>query len=93
MSDLREKRVELILQQLEELPTLPAIALRVLEVTSSDDSSASDVVKLITSDQSLTARVLQLVHRSETGVRGDVNTVERPVVRARDLLELIARLR
>ena len=57
MSDQREKRVELILQQLEELPTLPAIALRVLEVTGSDESSAQDVVSLITSDQSLTARI------------------------------------
>ena len=27
----REKRVELILQQLEELPTLPAVAVKVLE--------------------------------------------------------------
>ena len=51
-----------------------------LEVTGSDDSSAKDVVGLISSDQSLTARVLQLVHRSELGVRGDVNTVERAVV-------------
>ena len=34
MSDLREKRVELILQQLEELPTLPGIALKVLEATA-----------------------------------------------------------
>lgn len=80
MSDLQAKRVELILQQLEELPTLPAIALKVLEATSSEDSSAADVVQLITSDVSLTARVLQLVHRSEMGVRGTVNTVERAVV-------------
>src|SRR3954451_15909936 len=80
MSDLREKRVELILQQLEELPTLPAIALRVLEATGSEDTSATDVVKLISLDQSLTARILQLVHRSETGVRGNVSTVERAVV-------------
>src|SRR5882757_7718060 len=51
---LREKRVELILQQLEELPTLPAVAIRVLEATSADDTSARDVVALIASDQSLT---------------------------------------
>ncbi|HMB95348.1 MAG TPA: HDOD domain-containing protein [Tepidisphaeraceae bacterium] len=80
MSDLREKRVELILQQLDELPTLPAIALKVLEVTGSNDSSAADVVRLITSDQSLTARVLQLVHRADVGVRGEVSTVERAIL-------------
>jgi len=80
MSDLREKRVELILQQLEELPTLPAVAVRVLEVTSNDTSSAREVVDLIASDPALTARILQLVHRADAGVRGEVNSVERAVV-------------
>src|SRR5437762_6892214 len=80
MSDMREKRVELILQQLEELPTLPAVAVRVLEVTGNDDSSAKEVVALISSDQSLTTRILQLLHRADTGVRGDIDTVDRAVV-------------
>src|SRR5262245_51479388 len=80
MPDLREKRVELILQQLEDLPTLPAVAVRVLEVTSSESSDASEVVKLIQSDPSLTARILQLVHRADSGVRGEVTSVERAVV-------------
>src|SRR5882672_7952970 len=77
---LREKRVELILQQLEELPTLPAVAVRVLEATGSDDTAAREVVDLISNDQSLTTRILQLLHRAGTGVRSDVDTVERAVV-------------
>lgn len=79
MPDLREKRVDLILQQLEELPTLPSVAVRVLEVTSSSESSAGDVVKLISSDPSLSARILHLVHRADLGVRGDVTSVDRAV--------------
>ena len=80
MSDLREKRVELILQQLEELPTLPAVALRVLEVTRDDGSSAREVVDLITSDPALTSRILQLVHRADLGIRGEIHSVDRAVV-------------
>lgn len=80
MSDVREKRVELILQQLEDLPTLPAVAVRVLEVTSNESSDAQEVVKLIQSDPSLTARILQLVHRADVGVRGEVTSVERAVI-------------
>jgi putative nucleotidyltransferase with HDIG domain len=80
MSDLREKRVDLILQQLEELPTLPAVAMRVLEAASDDLSSARQVVELISSDPALTARILQLVHRADLGVRGEVNSIERAVV-------------
>ena len=59
MTDQREKRLELILQQLEELPTLPDVAVRVLEVTGDEDSSVTDVVKIISNDQSLTTRILQ----------------------------------
>src|SRR5688572_4031087 len=77
--NLREKRVELILQQLEELPTLSTVAVRVLQATGSDDSSLKEVVKLIESDVSLTTRLLQLVHRADVGVRGDVSSVERAV--------------
>lgn len=76
----REKRVELILQQLEELPTLPAVAVKVLEVTNEGaGSSTDDVVRLVGSDPVLTARILQLVHRADLGVRGEVNSVDRAV--------------
>src|SRR5436190_12930507 len=77
---LREKRAELILQQLDELPTLPEVALRVMEITGEDDSSADQVAEIISSDAPLTARVLQLVRRSDSGVKGEVGTVERAVV-------------
>src|SRR4051794_8153719 len=80
MPDLKEKRVELILQQLEELPTLPAVAVRVMEVTGRDDSETTEVVKLIESDPSLTARILQLVHRADVGIAGQITSVERAVV-------------
>src|SRR5215210_5263034 len=77
---MREKRVELILQQLEELPTLPAVALRVLELTGQEESTTDEVVKLIESDPAMTARILQLVHRADVGVSGDVNSIQRAVV-------------
>ena len=80
MADLREKRVELILQQLEELPTLPAVALRVLQVTGDDSSSAKQVVQLISSDPALTARILQLIRRADAGIRGDLTSVDRAVI-------------
>ncbi len=77
---VREKRVELILQQLEELPTLPAIAVRVLELTGTETSTLKEVVDLISADQSLTTRILQLVHSAEAGVRGEVDSVDRAIV-------------
>jgi putative nucleotidyltransferase with HDIG domain len=80
MADLRDKRVELTLQQLEELPTLPAVAVRVLQVMGDDHSSAADVVRLIGSDPALTARILQLTRRADRGVRDEVHSVDRAIV-------------
>jgi HD-like signal output (HDOD) protein len=74
---MQAKRVELILQQLDQLPTLPAVALRVLEVTADTDASLMEVVKLIGSDQSLTTRILQLVHAAATGAGQHVTCSQR----------------
>jgi putative nucleotidyltransferase with HDIG domain len=77
---LQAKRVELILQQLEELPTLPAVAARVLQVASDAEGSVREIVSLIGSDAALTTRILQLVHRAELGVRAETVTLDRAVV-------------
>jgi putative nucleotidyltransferase with HDIG domain len=80
MSDQREKRIDLILQQIEELPTLPTVALRVLEVTGKSSSSANEVVGLISSDPTLSVRILQIVNSASNAVRGGVHSVQRAVV-------------
>jgi signal transduction histidine kinase/HD-like signal output (HDOD) protein len=75
-----DKRSELILQQLDQLPTLPAVAVRVLELTSNERTHAREVVRLIESDPALTTRILRIVHRADGGVRSDLNSIERAVV-------------
>jgi putative nucleotidyltransferase with HDIG domain len=77
---LPAKRVELILRQLEQLPTLPAVALRALQVTGDTDATVMEVVRIISSDQSLTARILHLVRRADLGVREEITSIERAIV-------------
>lgn len=71
-------QVELILSRIESLPTLPAIAGRLLEMTVDDRVGTGQIAALIGSDQSLSARVLSMVRKSSVGV--DVQTVDRAVV-------------
>ena len=73
-------QVELVLRKVEALPTLPAVAARLLALTSSDDASTREVVRLVSSDPALTARVLAMCRSAARGVRGEVATVERAVV-------------
>ena len=71
--------VELILNQLDQLPTLPVVAVRLLSLTTSETTSARDVIKVLEADASLTATILRLVRRADLGVRGEITTVDRAV--------------
>ncbi len=70
---------ELILGHLDRLPTLPAIAARLLAVTTSDQSSIRDAVAIVESDSSLTAAILRMTRRADLGVPTDSLTVAKAV--------------
>lgn len=73
-------RVEMILQRLEGLPTLSPIAVRLLNLSSSDESSIPEITSLVESDPALTAMLLSMCRRASTGLGDAVTTVERAVV-------------
>lgn len=73
------ERLELILNQLDQLPTLPTVVSKLLSVTSSNESCADDVVEILESDAALTASVLRLLQRSDLGVRTQDSNVSRAV--------------
>lgn len=70
--------VELVLAQIESLPTLGVIANRLLEMSLDDRFGTGDLAALIESDQSLSARILSLIRKSNVGT--DVRNVQRAVV-------------
>lgn len=74
------RRIELILRQVDSLPTLPAVATRLLTLTASDDSHIQEVIELVSSDQALTAKILSLCSRAFRGVRREALTIDKAVV-------------
>ncbi len=74
------ERVEMILQRLESLPTLSPIAVRLLALSSSDESTVDEITGLVKSDPALTAMLLSMCRRAGTGLGDAVTTVERAVV-------------
>lgn len=76
----RTLQVELVLQQIDHLPTLSPIAQRVLRLGSAAEADLQDIVRIIQSDPALTGRVLSMCQRAETGLGDRVTTVERAVV-------------
>ncbi len=73
------QHVETILRQIDVLPTLPAIATRLLALTADTETHANQVIELISADPTLTAKVLSLSQRLGRNHRQDVTTVERAV--------------
>ncbi|MFK7790158.1 MAG: HDOD domain-containing protein [Phycisphaeraceae bacterium] len=75
----KPQRIELILRQLDTLPTLPAVAARLLQLTADDLSSTQEVIELVASDPALTAKIISQCTRADKGVRSDVLTIEKAV--------------
>jgi putative nucleotidyltransferase with HDIG domain len=76
----RARQVEMVLDQIESLPTLSPIATRLLSITSRDDAEVSDIVRLVESDPALATRILGLCRKASRGLGDKVTTVRRAVV-------------
>ncbi|MHC4415137.1 MAG: HDOD domain-containing protein [Planctomycetota bacterium] len=72
--------MELLLQQLDALPTLSPVAVRLLDLTTAEDSEAKDVIALVASDPALSSKVLRLCRCHPQGRASIVTSVDRAVV-------------
>ncbi|MEM1331144.1 MAG: HDOD domain-containing protein [Planctomycetota bacterium] len=62
------------------LPSLPAVAVKVIELTSDDDVSLDELAQTIQNDQGLASKVLRTVNSSFYGLRQRCATIERALV-------------
>ncbi len=76
----KSKKIELVIQQLNTLPTLPSVAARLLQITVRSDTQATEVVQLIESDPALASRIIALATRASTGVSKRAATLSKAVV-------------
>jgi len=76
----KAQRVELILQQVDALPTLSPVAMRLLRLSSSEDADIREIVSLVEADVTLSGRLLSLCRRVDRGLGDSITTVERAVV-------------
>lgn len=62
-----QERIEKIIEKVKALPTLSLVVAKVIQVVSNPLTSASDLSKIITVDQALTAKVLRLANSAFYG--------------------------
>lgn len=73
------KNIESVIASIEELPALPTTVMKVVNLTQSDTSSAGDLSKIISMDQSLTASVLKLCNSPFYGLQRKVDSVQQAI--------------
>jgi len=79
------------LMTLDQLPSAPEVAQKMLVMVNRDNVSAKDLAALIARDQSLTARLLRLANSAFFAIRSKVTSIPQAVtllgfVRVRDLV-------
>jgi diguanylate cyclase (GGDEF)-like protein len=71
---LREK-----LERCTTLPTLPSVAVRVLQLCQREDLNLGELAGVVTNDPALSAKVLKVVNSPAFGLRQEVRTVSHAV--------------
>jgi HD-like signal output (HDOD) protein len=76
-----EKRFESILDKIEELPTLPIVSQRILELMADEDVSYREIVRLVENDQSLALKIMKIANSAFFGSRTKVDSLEHAMVK------------
>ena len=68
-----------LIAKIDSMPTLPTVALRVMEVTSNPKSSANDLMEIIGPDISLTAKILKIANSPFYGFTKEISSLQHAV--------------
>jgi putative nucleotidyltransferase with HDIG domain len=71
--------VEQIIDQLHDLPSLPAVVMELLTSIDMEDVDISVLAKKVSHDQALTAKTLRLANSSQYGLQVKVTTIQQAI--------------
>ncbi len=73
-------RIKRITESIIGLPTLPTVVSKMIELVDNPKTSAASLARLISTDQSLTARILKLANSAYYGFSREISTVNMAIV-------------
>lgn len=74
------ERYQRVIEQIDNLPSLPSIVARLIRVVNSPDTSAEDAAKLIERDPALTTKMVRLANSAFYGIPRSISSVSSAVV-------------
>jgi len=76
-----DKRLESIVKKIEELPTLPIVSQKILEIMADDNASYKDIVRVVEYDQSLALKIMKIANSAFFGSLSKVSSLEHAMVK------------
>jgi putative nucleotidyltransferase with HDIG domain len=76
----QEVLLRVIAEQLQDLPPLPAVVIRVMQTVNDPKTAATDLNRLISADQAIASKLLRLVNSAYYGFSRRVSTITDAVV-------------
>lgn len=77
---LRSRQTELILESVDALPTLSAVASRLLAISTDDQIDLAEISQIVEADPAMAGRILALCRRADKGLGDRITSVRRAVV-------------
>jgi putative nucleotidyltransferase with HDIG domain len=72
--------LETIIARTGDLPAMPSIAVKVMELVGDPGASATDLQSIISTDQALTSKVLKIANSAMFGVSRDISTLSHAIM-------------
>ena len=72
-------QIKILLKTIDQLPTLPGVAMQVLELSMQDEIDIDKLARLIETDPALTAKILNLVNRASHKLTRKITTVQQAI--------------
>ncbi len=76
-----EDRLDEILSRIEELPTLPAVSQRILELMADENASNREISKLVENDQSLALKIMKMANSAFFGSLTKITSLEQAMIK------------
>ena len=74
------RELELAIMSASDLPTIPAVALKVMQLIESENTSAEQLAKVVASDPAVAARVLKISNSSFYGCQRQIQTLPHAIM-------------
>lgn len=76
----RKKQYDVLLRRVRDLPSLPDVVNKIMEILVQPNANASEVAKLVTYDPGLTSKVLRMVNSAAYGFQRQISSVQHAIM-------------